>query len=134
VREFPTGATRDDDDEKLDFEGFISPAVLVRYGEYMHKHRMQSDDKLRPSDNWQKGIPIPEYAKSLVRHVVYLWRDHRVAMTSVPEKKHFSVMEEILCAIMFNTIGWLHELLKLKIEEFKVHPGTIQKHIPHDMV
>jgi len=39
MRTFASGATRDADDHKLDFEGFLSPFVLERYAQYMHKHQ-----------------------------------------------------------------------------------------------
>ena len=42
TRQFSTGATRDTDEGKYDYEGFFSPLVLERYGEYMNKHRQQS--------------------------------------------------------------------------------------------
>jgi len=35
VRTFDTGATRDTEDGKLDYEGFLSGRVLKRYAEYM---------------------------------------------------------------------------------------------------
>ena len=38
-RQFSTGANRNSEEGKLDFEGFISPLVIQRFGEYMHKHR-----------------------------------------------------------------------------------------------
>ena len=68
VRTFDTGATRDTDDGKLDYEGFISPLVLERFARYMHTHRLQPDGTLRDSDNWQKGIPRDQYIKSAWRH------------------------------------------------------------------
>ena len=57
MRRFETGATRDSDDTKLDFEGFLAPECIVRYAEYMQRHRIQPDDELRASDNWQLGMP-----------------------------------------------------------------------------
>ena len=105
MREFDTGATRDTDENKPDYEGFLSPAVLFRYGQYMAKHREQADGNLRDSDNWQKGIPLAEYMKSLLRHVFELWHWHRRIDTLISP-------EEALCAIMFNTMGYLHEHLK----------------------
>ena len=33
MQSFSTGATRNHDNHKYDFEGFLSPAVLERYGE-----------------------------------------------------------------------------------------------------
>lgn len=106
MRTFETGATRDSDDDKLDYEGFLSPIVLTRFAEYMHKNRIQSDGNLRSSDNWQKGIPKEQYIKSLFRHFMELWTLHRGSLDYSEEK------EDILCAIMFNSMGYLYELLK----------------------
>ena len=105
IRKFATGATRDTATDKLDYEGFLSPRVLEAFAEYMHTHRKQSDGSLRASDNWQKGIPITEYMKSLWRHFFDLWKSHRGLAT--PDSK-----KNILCAIMFNVMGYLHEHLK----------------------
>ena len=52
MRHFKSGATRDSDETKIDFEGFMSPLVIERFGEYMTKHRIQADGGLRDSDNW----------------------------------------------------------------------------------
>ncbi|KAB0668955.1 hypothetical protein F6V30_14045 [Oryzomonas sagensis] len=104
MREFSTGATRDGDDDKIDFEGFLSPAVLERYAAYMNQHRTQADGNLRESDNWQKGIPLNAYIKSGWRHFFDWWRDHRRGVCN----------EEALCALIFNAMGYLHETLKAK--------------------
>jgi len=108
MREFETGATRDTDEGKLDYEGFLSPLVLYRYAEYMHKHRIQADGKLRDSDNWQKGIPIDAYMKSMWRHFFDVWALHRDKEWVATEKNQ----EEALCALMFNVAGMLHEVLR----------------------
>lgn len=105
IREFDTGATRDTDDGKLDFEGFLSPLALERYAQYMHKHRRQSDGGMRDSDNWQKGIPLDAYMKSGWRHFRDWWREHRGYPTD-------EGIEEALCALIFNASGYLHEHLK----------------------
>jgi hypothetical protein len=68
VRTFSTGATRDTDEGKLDFEGFLSPTVLKAFAEYMHEKRKMPDGSLRDSDNWQRGIPVDAYMKSMWRH------------------------------------------------------------------
>ena len=107
MRKFQTGATRDNDENKPDYEGFLSPLVIVRYGHYMTKHRKQADGKLRDSDNWQKGIPIAQYMKSKFRHFVDTWLWHR-------NKPVGADVEESLCAELFNTSGMLHEILKGK--------------------
>lgn len=105
MREFASGATRNVDEDRLDPEGFFSPAALECYMQYMHKHRKQADGKLRASDNWQKGIPLDAYMKSKWRHFFESWSIHRGKAGD---------MEESLCAEIFNTFGYLHEILKDK--------------------
>ena len=111
IRKFETGATRDTDVDKLDYEGFLSPIVLQRYAQYMNKHRKQSDGALRDADNWQKGIPKEAYMKSMWRHFMDVWSEHRGL-------KSRDGMEEALCAIIFNCMGYLFEILKNK-ENYK---------------
>ena len=104
IRTFNTGATRDTDTNKLDYDGFLSPLVLQRYAEYMHSNRRQSDGSLRDSDNWQKGIPVEAYRKSLWRHFMEAWRTAR-------GWAEFD-LEIALCAMLFNVSGWLHEIIR----------------------
>ena len=106
IRRFSTGATRDTDNGKLDPEGFFSPLVLLEYAEYMHRHRVQPDGDLRASDNWQNGMPRKQYMKSLWRHFMDLWLIHR----GYPEKARGDI-KEALCGIMFNAMGYMHEVL-----------------------
>jgi hypothetical protein len=109
IRAFETGATRDTDTAKPDFEGFMSPLVVQRFGEYMHKHRVQADGTMRASDNWQKGMPLAEYIKSGWRHFLDWWLAHR----GFPSREG---IEDALCGILFNVNGYLHELLKAKCQ------------------
>ena len=105
MRQFETGATRDSEEGKLDYEGFLNPLVLQRYAEYMHGHRIQADGGMRDSDNWQKGIPKTAYMKSLWRHFMDLWLHHR----GYPIK---ALTQDALCAIIFNAMGYLLCLLR----------------------
>jgi len=105
IRKFKTGATRDIDENKADYEGFLSSIVIKRYGEYMNKHRVQPDGKLRESDNWQKGMPKDTYMKSMFRHFMDVWLEHR-------EFESREGVEDALCAMIFNGMGYLHEVLK----------------------
>ena len=107
MRKFETGATRNSDEGKLDFEGFLSPLVMERYGEYMNKHRYQADGTKRDSDNWQKGIPQTAYMKSGFRHFFDWWKEHR----GIPTKDG---IEEAMMALLFNVMGYAHEYLKNK--------------------
>ena len=112
TRVFDSGATRDTNLGKLEHRRFKSFAVDHRFHEYMNKHRTQSDGSLRDPDNWKRGIPLDVYADSLYRHVHDL-------MLEI-EKSGFTnvlALEELLCAVRFNTDGMLHELLKTKEEK-----------------
>lgn len=105
VRTFTSGATRNLDYNKYDMEGFLNPLVLQRFGEYMHHHRTQPDGKIRDSDNWQLGIPKGALIKSAWRHFMDWWLYHR-------GYKPKESIEEALCALLFNTQGYLLEILK----------------------
>jgi hypothetical protein len=107
MRTFDTGATRDNDETKLDYEGFLSPLVLESYGKYMHKHRTLRDGSVRGSDNWQKGFGEHHYdvcMKSLIRHIVDVWKEHRGIPT--PDG-----MESAINAAMFNLQAYQHQRL-----------------------
>jgi hypothetical protein len=102
---FESGATRSPDNGKPDYEGFLSPLVVQRFGEYMNKHRVQPDGSLRESDNWQRGIPQTSYMKSGWRHFMDWWLAHRGWSPKEP-------LEEALCALIFNASGYLDTLLR----------------------
>lgn len=106
-RKFETGATRDLDDSKLDYEGFLSPAVLEAFAQYMHTKRQMPDGSVRDSDNWQKGIPLEAYMKSMMRHVMDVWLHHRGRSDLALEP-----LETALMALIFNVQGYAHETLK----------------------
>jgi len=105
VRKFKTGATRNNEQNKLDFEGFLSPLALEEFARYMDFHRIQADGRVRESDNWQKGIPKDSYMKSGWRHFFDWWKEHRGL-------KSREGIKPALCGLMFNCMGYLHEILK----------------------
>lgn len=107
MRKFDTGATRDTADGKPQYEGYLSPVVLHRYGQYMLEHQTQADGSTRSADNWQKGIPVDAYVDSLLRHVMDVWLHHRDRGDLATEE-----YEESLCAVLFNVQGLLYERLK----------------------
>ena len=110
MRTFASGATRSADATKPDYEGFLSPLTLVAFGRYMTKHRRQADGSLRDSDNWQKGIPVDSYMKSLLRHVMTLWLHHRGYGELADE-----CLDDALAGVMFNANGLTHEHEKSKL-------------------
>lgn len=105
MRQFDSGATRNIDVDKLDYEGFYHPSVMKAFAEYMHKNRLQADGKLRDSDNWQKGIPRDAYMKSMYRHFFDVWSNHRGEPTE-------DDIITSLCALLFNVQGMLFEVIR----------------------
>lgn len=104
-RTFDSGASRDTDEGKLDFEAFLSPTVLESYANYMHDKREMPDGTMRDGDNWQKGIPKDAYMKSMWRHFFDVWKDGRGLETKEDEIENLN-------ALLFNVMGLLHEKLK----------------------
>lgn len=107
MRKAPTGATRDIGNTKPQYEGYSSPLVLQRFGQYMLKHQTQADGTVRASDNWQKGMPRQWFADSLYRHFVDVLLYH----DGMPEHMTEKDIQEALCAMLFNVQGYLHEVL-----------------------
>lgn len=110
MRQFATGANRNSDVGKLDYEGFLSPLVLRRFAEYMESHRHLDDGAVRDSDNWQKGIPRDAYMKSGWRHFMDWWLEHR-------GHESREGLEQALCGLIFNACGYLHEALDSEREK-----------------
>jgi len=107
MRSFDSGATRSSEEGKYDYEGFLSPRVLERYAQYMNENRVQADGVIRDSDNWQKGMGLNVFMKSLWRHFMSLWKLHRGI-------KDPDTIEGALCALLFNVMGYMHEVLVAK--------------------
>ena len=111
MRVFDSGATRDSEDGKLDFDGFLSPEALLMFAEYMHKHRIQPDGSMRDGGNWKKGIPLDAYRKSMWRHFFDVW----YAMHYAGEAKASRIdLQDSLCALLFNIQGILDTLAREK--------------------
>lgn len=112
MRKFEKGATRDGNEGKLEYARFFDSRVLRTFAEYMHKHRTQADGELRDPDNWKKGIPKDAYIDSLARHFWDLWELHQHGECIRHETKKPVGVVETLCGILFNTFGYLYEVLR----------------------
>jgi hypothetical protein len=106
-RLFESGATRDVSTNKPEYVGYLSPAVLVRFGQYMMKHQTMPDGSKRDCNNWQKGIPVPAYMDSLLRHIIDVWL-HYEGRGDLSREEY----QEALCACLFNVQGLLFEDLR----------------------
>jgi len=114
MRQFETGANRNSEDGKLDFEGFFSPLVLERVAQYMHQYRYLEDGTLRDSDNWQKLFGEDHYSvcmKSAWRHFHDMWMEHR-------GYKSRDGMDNAINGLLFNVMAYQ---LKRLLEELE-HP------------
>ena len=111
MRTFTSGATRDTTAGKHEPWGFMSALVESRFCEYMTRHRVQADGSLRASDNWKRGIPLEVYAHSLSRHIL----DLRLILEGHPGQAVEGDVEEVLCAVLFNVQGMLHETVKRRV-------------------
>jgi hypothetical protein len=110
IRKFSTGATRDVTAGKPDYEGYISPLVTKRFGQYMLRHQTGPDGEHRASDNWQLGIDRDAYLSSLCRHV----EDLRLHHDGFGDEATDQDVESVLCACLFNLQGYLFEALRAK--------------------
>jgi len=110
MRTFNTGATRDQNDTKPDYAGFLSPLVIKGYGQYMHKHRKQADGTLRSSSNWKKGMSKDVYMESMWRHFLDVWLEHE-------GYKSRDGLDEAMYGLLFNVMGFIHETEKERLIE-----------------
>jgi len=112
MRKFKTGATRDEVGGKLSYVKGLSPVVLKRYLQYLDAHRLQADGQKRNFDNWKLGIDQDTYLDGLGRHFWDVWL---LCQGYSAEDNHGPVeLEDVLCAVMFNSMGMLFELIKEK--------------------
>ena len=114
VRQFSTGATRNQSTNKTNPAKAISPLVLQRYAEYMAAQRIQKDGTRRADDNWQKGMPLDSFMESGMRHFLHWWTLHQGNDCTSEDDGHSVDVEEACCALMFNVMGFLHETIKAR--------------------
>ncbi len=111
VRTFKTGATRDTEEGKLKYTGFLDPVVLRRYAEYMHEHRTQKDGTVRDADNWKLGMPLDSYIDSGVRHLFDLWGLFEVQRLTLGLGQPTKEELDLCSAVMFNIMGYMYQRL-----------------------
>jgi hypothetical protein len=110
IRQFGTGANRDTDVGKLDFEAFDHPLLVESYARYLNKHRKLPDGTFRDGDNWQKMFGDDHFAvcmKSAHRHFFDVWKQHRGIKSS-------ESLEDSINATIFNLKAYLFKILKEK--------------------
>lgn len=124
MRKTKTGATRNNDDGKINY---VHSSVLVErvYCEYMHGNRFQSDGKMRDADNWKKGMPWKWYKKSFLGHI----QDVKMLMEGnkvFEDGKEVTLFNAILGA-RFNLDGMIHTAMDGYECDRKFTDGKIKK-------
>lgn len=108
MRVSSTGATRNDDNGKIDYR-YKSAVVSRAMGEYMHAHRKQKDGKIRAADNWKHGMPLEWYLKSFRGHLEdfeLIMEGHKVTEGDKPVS-----LWHALFGLLFNLTAFMHELI-----------------------
>lgn len=107
MRKFETGAVRDSEDGKENYIETTSYLAWKRFAVYMTKMAAKYG-----SGNWIKGIPIPDYEKSLMRHLQKYLSNKYYGTNIEPDVDH-------LAAARFNLDGIMHEqeVEKLKLRD-----------------
>ena len=108
MRKFKSGATRNNDEQKINIIGSFSPLVVCRFAQFMRDHNIKDGKLKRDEANWKKGMPKQSYLESKARHFLDTWKTH--------EGYEDGNIEEMLCADIFNSMGHLHELLVEKLK------------------
>lgn len=114
MRKFKSGATRDNDEQKINIVGSFSPLVICRFAQFMRNHNIKDGKLKRNESNWKKGMPIQSYFESKARHYLEAWKTY--------EGYEEGNIENLLCADLFNTMGHLHEVLVAKLKKKKRKP------------
>jgi hypothetical protein len=104
ITQFKTGAIRDSQEGKTDYNETISWTALNRYARYMTGKKAKYG-----AGNFKKGIETWSYVQSMLRHVDK-W------MRNTYEEGNDEKDEDHLSAIVFNVFGIMHneEMAKLK--------------------
>lgn len=130
MRTFDTGATRDTAEGKLDYHEYLSTAVLRRYAQYMLSKQVQPDGEKRPGDNWKKGMPTDAYMASMARHFVDVMMFHEGRFTPDSVAEEGMTLETALCAMLFNVMGYLDNLLIEQENENPFKKPTWRQDVP----
>lgn len=134
MREYPSGATRSNAEDKLCYHGYFSPIVARRFSQYMKQHETQEDGKRREPGNWKKGMDPKRYEESAIRHFFDWWRALESPGQLIVEPRvlpdgerdwETHTAEDLACAILFNVQGWLYERLTGAYEECRDAPRPL---------
>ncbi len=110
LRKSDTGAIRNSDVDKINYQGALSPLVLESYGQYIQKHSLLPDGTRRNNKNWQKLFGTPKEHRQVCiesawRHFIDLLKEHDGYDSQ-------DGIDEALGGLMFNIQAYWFSLLK----------------------
>jgi hypothetical protein len=110
-RYFEKGAYRDTDRGKNEYTKFLHPLVVEAYGDYMTKHRVQSDGVVRAADNWRTGFGDDHKRvclESAFRHLLDVWKE-------LEGYESRDGIDEALGGLFFNTLALWAKVLEERV-------------------
>ena len=114
LRMSESGAIRNSDVGKINYQGALSPLILEAYGKYIEKHSLLPDGTRRNNKNWQNLFGTPEEHRQVCiesawRHFIDLLMDH-------DGYESRDGIDEALGGLMFNIQAYWFSILKERRE------------------
>jgi len=110
LRNFDTGAIRDNDDSKINYQGALSPLVLEAYGAYIQKHSLLPDGTRRNNKNWQNLFGTHEEHRQVC--IESAWRHFIDLLMEHDGYDSRDGLDEAIGGLMFNIQAYWFSVLK----------------------
>ena len=112
-----TGATRNSNVGKINYQGALSPVVLEAYGKYIEKHSLLPDGTIRNNKNWQKLFGTPQEHREVC--IESAWRHFIDILMEHDGYESRDGIDEALGGLMFNIQAYWFSILKERRENNK---------------
>lgn len=110
LRNFDTGAIRDNDENKINYQGALSPLVLEAYGAYIQKHSLLPDGTRRNNKNWQNLFGTHEEHRQVC--IESAWRHFIDLLMEHDGYNSRDGLDEAIGGLMFNIQAYWFSVLK----------------------
>lgn len=108
-----SGAIRNSDIGKINYQGALSPLILEAYGKYIEKHSLLPDGTRRNNKNWQNLFGTPEEHRQVC--IESAWRHFIDLLMEHDGYESRDGIDEALGGLMFNIQAyWFSFLIERK--------------------
>jgi|SRR5690606_29218138 len=114
LRMSESGAIRNSDVGKINYQGALSPLILEAYGKYIEKHSLLPDGTRRNNKNWQKLFGTPEEHRQVC--IESAWRHFIDLLMEHDGYESRDGIDEALGGLMFNIQAYWFSILKERQE------------------